>query len=97
MSTDGKLKEIIDQIEIFSERCGKAEHTDTGEAWELFTDIQSKLTAMVYGRGEILTEVHGGGECPECGVDIPADEIDLPCPECDDTTVRLNEMNRGEE
>ena len=29
-----------------------------------------------------FTEVHGGGECPECGVDIPADEINSPCPEC---------------
>ncbi len=50
MGRDGKLKEIIDQIECFSEKCGKAEYTDTGEAWELFTDIQSKLTAIVYGR-----------------------------------------------
>ncbi len=48
MSNDGKLKEIIDQIECFSEKCGKAEYTDTGEAWELFTDIQSTLTKIVY-------------------------------------------------
>jgi len=52
------------------------------------------MTDMVYGSAKPLTEVHGGGECSECGVDIPADEIDLPCPECEDIQVRLNEMNR---
>ncbi len=46
----GKMKEMIDQIEYFSEKCAKEEHTDTGDAWDLLLDIQGKLTAMVYGR-----------------------------------------------
>lgn len=50
MGKNGKLKEMIDSIEYFSERCAKNEHTDTGEAWDLLVELQTKMTEMVYGR-----------------------------------------------
>ena len=35
------------------------------------------------GDATIRAETEQGGECPECGVDIPAREMHLPCAECD--------------
>jgi len=86
MMTAKQQRMIAQKIRTFNDKCEELEHTDTQEAW----DILILVEALIEGnRGmpklvnKPLTETHGDGECPECGVDIPAKEIDLPCPECE--------------
>lgn len=80
--TDRQQKMIAQKIRVFNDKCEEREHTDVQEAYDLLVLIE----ALIEGTGakkEVFEVETGGGECPECGVDIPAKEIDLPCPECE--------------
>lgn len=41
------IKGIVKRIENFDKACNAAQHTDTGEAWDLFDAIKKDLKALL--------------------------------------------------